>query len=254
MCGKALGPEPVAPPPLPSRYLYVTIVYNITYSVALFALLMFYLGTHDMLAPFNPLLKFILVKSVVFFTFWQVRPSCRCALSSADQTSGSDDQLSDHIWSSRQLPGAWQELLRLLPLVLFILSRCRSLVLLRGAHSDVQCSAECPCTCPLTGSSINVPIAWSALRSRSKARGGPQGILIAIMVGTGAMDSAEDGSNLQNLLICLEMLPASIAMFYAFPYTEYTEGGEHRPAPWAAAMTRGARLFTRRQVLWRCQA
>ena len=54
------------------RYLWITIVYNITYSVALFALLMFYLGTHDMLAPFNPLLKFILVKSVVFFTFWQV--------------------------------------------------------------------------------------------------------------------------------------------------------------------------------------
>lgn len=54
------------------RYLYITIVYNLTYSVALFALFMFYLGTHDMLAPFNPLLKFILVKSVVFFTFWQV--------------------------------------------------------------------------------------------------------------------------------------------------------------------------------------
>jgi hypothetical protein len=45
--------------------------------VALFALLMFYLGTHDMLAPFNPLLKFILVKSVVFFTFWQVCAFCR---------------------------------------------------------------------------------------------------------------------------------------------------------------------------------
>lgn len=55
------------------RYLYITIVYNITYSVALFALFMFYLGTHDLLAPFNPLMKFVLVKSVVFFTFWQAR-------------------------------------------------------------------------------------------------------------------------------------------------------------------------------------
>ena len=51
--------------------------------------------------------------------------------------------------------------------------------------------------------------------------------MIAILVGTGALDTGEDGSNLQNLLICLEMLPASIAMFYAFPYTEYTEGGEN---------------------------
>ena len=47
-------------------------MYNITYSVALFALFMFYLGTHDLLAPFNPLMKFVLVKAVVFFTFWQV--------------------------------------------------------------------------------------------------------------------------------------------------------------------------------------
>ena len=54
------------------RYLYITIVYNVTYSVALLALFMFYMGAHDLLAPFNPLLKFVLVKSVVFFTFWQV--------------------------------------------------------------------------------------------------------------------------------------------------------------------------------------
>lgn len=47
-------------------------MYNVTYSVALLALFMFYMGTHDLLAPFNPLMKFVLVKSVVFFTFWQV--------------------------------------------------------------------------------------------------------------------------------------------------------------------------------------
>lgn len=52
--------------------------------------------------------------------------------------------------------------------------------------------------------------------------------MIAILVGTGALSTGEDGSNLQNLLICLEMLPASIAMFYAFPYAEYTEGGAHK--------------------------
>ena len=46
-------------------------MYNITYSVALFALFVFYKGAHTLLAPFNPMLKFLLVKSVVFFTFWQ---------------------------------------------------------------------------------------------------------------------------------------------------------------------------------------
>ena len=54
------------------RYLWITIIYNITYTLALYALLLFYLGAHDLLAPFNPLLKFILVKAVIFMTFWQV--------------------------------------------------------------------------------------------------------------------------------------------------------------------------------------
>ena len=52
-------------------FLWITIVYNITYTVALYALLLFYMGTHELLAPFRPLLKFILVKSVIFLTFWQ---------------------------------------------------------------------------------------------------------------------------------------------------------------------------------------
>lgn len=52
-------------------FLWITIVYNITYTVALYALLLFYLGTHDLLVPFRPLLKFIVVKAVIFLTFWQ---------------------------------------------------------------------------------------------------------------------------------------------------------------------------------------
>ncbi len=54
------------------RYLWITIIYNVTYTLALYALLLFYMGTHELLAPFNPLLKFAVVKAVVFLTFWQV--------------------------------------------------------------------------------------------------------------------------------------------------------------------------------------
>ena len=49
----------------------MTIVYNITYTTALYGLLLFYLGTHELLAPFKPLLKFALVKSVIFLSYWQ---------------------------------------------------------------------------------------------------------------------------------------------------------------------------------------
>ena len=36
------------------------------------------MGTHELLAPFNPLLKFMVVKMVVFLTFWQVRRPKLC--------------------------------------------------------------------------------------------------------------------------------------------------------------------------------
>ncbi|KDD74960.1 organic solute transporter Ostalpha, partial [Helicosporidium sp. ATCC 50920] len=54
-----------------NAYPYLAVVYNITYTLALYALLLFYLGTHELLAPFKPLLKFVLIKSVIFLTFWQ---------------------------------------------------------------------------------------------------------------------------------------------------------------------------------------
>ena len=54
-----------------SGYLWITLVYNFTYSWALFSLLLFYMGTRDLLKPHRPVLKFVCVKSVVFATFWQ---------------------------------------------------------------------------------------------------------------------------------------------------------------------------------------
>ena len=52
-------------------YLYVVLVYNVSISLALVALLLFYVATRDLLAPFRPVLKFAVVKSVIFLSFWQ---------------------------------------------------------------------------------------------------------------------------------------------------------------------------------------
>ncbi|KAK4427532.1 Transmembrane proteinA [Sesamum alatum] len=52
-------------------YLYITIIYTISYSVALYALALFYVACRDLLQPFNPVPKFIIIKSVVFLTYWQ---------------------------------------------------------------------------------------------------------------------------------------------------------------------------------------
>eukprot|EP00271_Cylindrocystis_brebissonii_P006323 TRINITY_DN19059_c0_g2_i1.p1 TRINITY_DN19059_c0_g2~~TRINITY_DN19059_c0_g2_i1.p1 ORF type:complete len:626 (-),score=93.83 TRINITY_DN19059_c0_g2_i1:805-2682(-) len=52
-------------------YLYITIVYMVSYSLAIYALILFYLACKDLLKPFQPIPKFIVIKSVVFLTYWQ---------------------------------------------------------------------------------------------------------------------------------------------------------------------------------------
>ncbi|CAM9430906.1 unnamed protein product [Pylaiella littoralis] len=47
------------------------VVYNSSYSVALYGLLMFYKACGPLLAPFRPIQKFFAVKSIIFATYWQ---------------------------------------------------------------------------------------------------------------------------------------------------------------------------------------
>lgn len=54
-----------------SGYLYVTLVYNASVSLALYALLLFYAATRELLRPFRPVLKFLTIKAVIFLSFWQ---------------------------------------------------------------------------------------------------------------------------------------------------------------------------------------
>nr|KAG5713757.1 hypothetical protein BaRGS_024384 [Batillaria attramentaria] len=54
-----------------SGYLYITIIYNISVSLALYALLLFYFATRELLSAYDPVLKFCIIKSVIFLSFWQ---------------------------------------------------------------------------------------------------------------------------------------------------------------------------------------
>ncbi|KAG2491390.1 hypothetical protein HYH03_010181 [Edaphochlamys debaryana] len=56
---------------LTGGYLYISIIYNTCYTIALYYLLIFYVGCEELLAPYRPLMKIILIKSVIFLTFWQ---------------------------------------------------------------------------------------------------------------------------------------------------------------------------------------
>nr|CAG4646244.1 EOG090X05RX [Macrothrix elegans] len=54
-----------------SGYLYITIIYNVSITLALYALFLFYFATKDLLTPYDPVLKFAIIKSVIFLSFWQ---------------------------------------------------------------------------------------------------------------------------------------------------------------------------------------
>ncbi|PAV76666.1 hypothetical protein WR25_25561 [Diploscapter pachys] len=56
---------------LSQGYIYVTLVYNVSISLALYGLFLFYWATRDLLSYYNPVLKFFTVKSVIFLSFWQ---------------------------------------------------------------------------------------------------------------------------------------------------------------------------------------
>jgi len=52
-------------------YLYTTLINNVSISLALYALFLFYFATHDLLRPFNPVMKFFTIKAIIFLSFWQ---------------------------------------------------------------------------------------------------------------------------------------------------------------------------------------
>ncbi|KDR79314.1 hypothetical protein GALMADRAFT_208731 [Galerina marginata CBS 339.88] len=54
-----------------SGYLYVSIVYNISICLSLYCLAMFWVCVNDDLKPFRPVPKFLCVKGILFFSFWQ---------------------------------------------------------------------------------------------------------------------------------------------------------------------------------------
>uniref|UniRef100_A0A6G1SII7 Transmembrane protein 184B n=1 Tax=Aceria tosichella TaxID=561515 RepID=A0A6G1SII7_9ACAR len=56
---------------LGSSYFYITMIYNLSVSLALYALYLFYQATKGLLAPYEPVLKFLTVKSIIFLSFWQ---------------------------------------------------------------------------------------------------------------------------------------------------------------------------------------
>lgn len=52
-------------------YIYITMIYNVSVSLALYGLYLFYQATKNLLSPYEPVWKFLTVKSIIFLSFWQ---------------------------------------------------------------------------------------------------------------------------------------------------------------------------------------
>jgi len=50
---------------------WLAFINNISVSFSLYFLVLFYKATEERLAPFNPFYKFVTVKAILFFSFWQ---------------------------------------------------------------------------------------------------------------------------------------------------------------------------------------
>lgn len=48
-----------------------------------------------------------------------------------------------------------------------------------------------------------------------------QGVLVFLAAKSEFIKSAEEAADLQNFVLCVEMLVAAVGHFYAFPYREY---------------------------------
>jgi hypothetical protein len=56
---------------LRNGYTWISLVNNFSVTISLYSLVLFYKATHDRLQPFKPFFKFLCVKSILFFSYWQ---------------------------------------------------------------------------------------------------------------------------------------------------------------------------------------
>ena len=51
---------------------YMSVSFHVhSYTTALYSLLIFYMSARQLLRPFRPVMKFVMVKAIIFVTFWQ---------------------------------------------------------------------------------------------------------------------------------------------------------------------------------------
>ncbi|CAI4233198.1 unnamed protein product [Auanema sp. JU1783] len=87
-------------------YLWTTLVYNVSISLALYGLFLFYTATRELLSPYSPVLKFLTVKSVIFLSFWQ--GFLLAVLGAMDIIDPIKDSAGNTVVNTGTVAAAWQ--------------------------------------------------------------------------------------------------------------------------------------------------
>ena len=77
-------------------YFYCTLAYNLSITVALYGLILFYSSTRELLSKYHPVLKFLSIKSIIFLSFWQggyTSDVCVSVYSGTQDTSFNQDTM-----------------------------------------------------------------------------------------------------------------------------------------------------------------
>ncbi|KAI5637113.1 organic solute transporter ostalpha domain-containing protein [Phthorimaea operculella] len=180
-------------------YLYITIIYNFSVSLALYGLFLFLGATREMLKPFDPVLKFFTVKSVIFLSFWQ--GVALAIMEKGGVISPITYSNGDTTPAGTVSAGYQNFLICIEMLAAAIALRYAFPATVYRAHRDPHRS--------VTMQSISSSLKVSRICCPT----------FLLLVSFNPAGTASAGY--QNFLICIEMLAAAIALRYAFPATVY---------------------------------
>ncbi|KAF0733721.1 hypothetical protein Ae201684P_002552 [Aphanomyces euteiches] len=98
-------------------YPYICLILTLSQSWALYCLVIFYYATADELAPMKPYFKFMAIKMIIFFTFWQ--SMLISLLEMVGVISDSWKIGCPHCWSAGQIASALEDFIICIEMLIF---------------------------------------------------------------------------------------------------------------------------------------
>jgi len=103
-------------------YMYCAVARNLSQVYAMYCLVMLYRGTRDLLRPISPLAKFVCIKLIVFFTFWQALVVAGLVSIDVIDAAKVEDTIT---WSSEEIAAGLQDFVICFEMLLFAVAHGR---------------------------------------------------------------------------------------------------------------------------------